>query len=247
MSELWSRPGGPVLSRLNWQMSHGERVTIEGLLAQVRPKLAVEIGTAQGGTLDRIAHYSEEVHTFDLTHQVDHADFPNVTFHQGDNHVLLPEVLMGFEREGRNVDFAIVDGDHTAPGVRKDVGQLLGSGAVRNTFILLHDTMNEEVLEGLNSIDYNAYPNIVFFDLAFTQSFQGKLPLLQEAWCGLGLIVVDTDGVTGITPRHRVRDRGPLARARHSTWLGLAPVRALKRRIHHRGGHIARRLRAART
>jgi hypothetical protein len=227
-------------------MSHGERVTIEGLLAQIRPRLSIEIGTAKGGSLDRIAHYSEEVHTFDLTEQVDHADFPNVTFHLGDNHILLPRVLMGFEREGRNVDFVLVDGDHTASGVRQDVEQLLGSGAVRNTFILLHDTMNEEILEGLNAIDYSAYPEIVFFDLAFTQSFHTKPQMLREAWCGLGLIVVDTDGVTGVVPRHRDRDRSARARARYCAWLALAPVRTLRRNIRHRGGRVVRKLREAR-
>ena len=234
-TDLCPRAEGPVLSRANWQMSHGERMTFEGLLAQTRPKLAVEIGTAEGGSLDRLAHYSEEVHSFDLTQQVDHGEFPNVTFHLGDNHILLPELLMEFEREGRNVDFVLVDGDHSAAGVRTDVEQLLASGAVRNTFILLHDTMNEEVFEGLNAVDYSAYPNIVFFDLAFTQSFHTKPQMLREAWCGLGLIVVDTDGVTGVAPRHRDRRRGPLAIARYCAWHVLRPVRTIHRRARQRG------------
>ena len=39
-------------------MSFGERAALEGVVAQVRPRLAVEIGTAAGGSLARIARYS---------------------------------------------------------------------------------------------------------------------------------------------------------------------------------------------
>lgn len=244
---MWPRAEGPILGRVEWQMALGERVAVEGLLSQIRPRLSLEIGTAQGGTLERIAAYSDEVHTFDLTHEVDHAPFPNVTFHQGDSHVLLPEVLARFEREGRNVDFVLVDGDHTAAGVRTDVEDLLASGAVRNTFILLHDTMNEEVLEGLDAVDYDAHPEIVFVDLAFSQLFQRPLGMLEEVWGGLGLIVVDSDAGTGVVPERRVRDRRRRTLARTGLWHVLAPARAVKRTTRHSGGRILRRLRRSQS
>ena len=60
----------------DWQMAPGERAAIEGLLAQIEPALAIEIGTAQGGSLRRIAHYSAEVHAFDLRSLVDSACVP---------------------------------------------------------------------------------------------------------------------------------------------------------------------------
>src|SRR5690349_5616237 len=89
----------------SWQMAPGERAAIEGLLSQLKPRLAIEIGTAQGGSLARIAAHSDEVHSFDLAHQVDESRFPNVTFHRGDSHVLLPRFLAELEEQGRNVDF----------------------------------------------------------------------------------------------------------------------------------------------
>src|SRR5919204_4811052 len=72
----------------DWQMAPGERAAIEGLLAQIKPALAIEIGTAQGGSLRHIAHYSAETHAFDLRSLVDRSSFPNVTFHIGDSHEL---------------------------------------------------------------------------------------------------------------------------------------------------------------
>src|SRR3954453_22220615 len=80
-----------------WQMSFGERAALEGLLAQVKPALAIEIGTAEGGSLERRAVYSERVHSFDLNFDLmpqDRRDaLHNVPFHPGDSHVLLPELL----------------------------------------------------------------------------------------------------------------------------------------------------------
>lgn len=240
----WSRADGCILGRVNWQMALGERVAIEGLLAQLRPKLAIEIGTAQGGTLERIATYSDEVHTFDLGHEVERAQFPNVTFHEGDNHILLPQLLARFGGEGRNVDFVLVDGDHSGAGVRTDVEDLLASGAVRNTFILLHDTMNEGVLHGLNAVDLDERPEIAFVDLAFVRLSQRSPRPLDEAWGGLGLIVVDCDDATGVLPERRSLPAGPRAMLRRALWHAAAPLRAARREARVRAGRVLRRLSA---
>ena len=55
-----------ILAPSEWQMTFGERAAIEGMLAQLRPRVAIEIGTAEGGSLERIAYYSERVHSFDI-------------------------------------------------------------------------------------------------------------------------------------------------------------------------------------
>jgi len=47
-------------------MSFGERAALEGILSQLTPDLALELGTAEGGSLERLAHHSAEVHSFDL-------------------------------------------------------------------------------------------------------------------------------------------------------------------------------------
>src|SRR5437763_10952841 len=103
-----------LLRDVDAQISFGERAALEGVLAQARPRLAIEIGTAEGGTVERLAHYSEEVVSLDLDCALARArQLPNVTFHEGDSHVLLPELLRGIADEGRNVDFVFVDGDHS--------------------------------------------------------------------------------------------------------------------------------------
>jgi hypothetical protein len=163
-----------------------------GLLRFLGPGLSIEIGTAEGGSLRCIAERSREVHSFDVVPPPqDIAEMANVTVHTGDSHVLLPEALNRLESAGRGVDFALVDGDHTAAGVRRDVEDLLASGAVSESVILLHDTANEEVREGLEAIDFSAWPKVAAVDLDFIPGYLVRVEAFhQEIWGGLGMIVV---------------------------------------------------------
>lgn len=183
-----------ILQDPDWQMSFGERAALEGLLAQLQPRLAIEIGTAEGGSLARIAQHSEVVHSFDLV--VPHEgvrNLPGVTLHTGDNHELLPQLLTELAEAGENVDFVLVDGDHSTEGVRRDLEDLLESPAIANTIIVMHDTMNEVVRAGLEQVRYGAYPKVAHVDLDFVAGYMFREPSLKhELWGGLGLVVVDS-------------------------------------------------------
>ena len=186
-----------------WQMTYGERSALEGVLADLEPALAIEIGTAEGGSLRRISARSAEVHSFDLvTPDPEIQSLENVVLHTGDSHVLLAEFLGELESAGRNVDFALVDGDHTAEGVKTDMEALLASPAVRRCVILIHDTVNEVVRDGLERVSYDAYPRVAFVDLDFVGghlSNQGDYE--NQLWGGLGLVIVDDTGTQHEGPR----------------------------------------------
>jgi len=177
-------------------MVPGERAALEGILAAVRPTVSIEIGTHKGGSLERISANSSSVHTFDLDRypEVTPERFPNVTFHIGDSHELLPQVLEQLAASETNVDFALVDGDHSAPGVRRDVEDLLSSRSVGRTVILLHDTLCDRVRAGLELVDYGAFEKVRFVDLDFVPGrVMADGPQANELWCGLGLIVAGWD------------------------------------------------------
>lgn len=181
----------PMLADSPWQMTIGERAGLEGVLAQLRPQLAIEIGTAEGGSLTRVAAYSDEVHSFDLVDpQLPVAQLDHVHLHIGDGHVLLPEFLAQLAAEGRNVDFVLVDGDHSAEGVRRDIVDLLESDAIGETVILLHDTINEVVRAGIDAVDYRSYEKVRLYE---PDAIPGTMSLhpsyLGQMWGGLGLIV----------------------------------------------------------
>jgi hypothetical protein len=212
-----------LFARPEWQMAPGERAAIAGVLAELRPSLSIELGTAQGGSLRTIAAYSEEVHSFDFAPEMD--DPPsNVTLHVGDSHELLPRLLASLATAGRHVDFALVDGDHSAEGVCRDVRDLLDSPAVTDTVIVLHDTANAQVRAGLEAAEPAAHPKVRLIDLAFVE-LQRPAAVLMEEWGGLGLIIV---GPEDGSPALRRNLRRPQSAARRAG----APARAAIRRLH---------------
>jgi hypothetical protein len=183
----------PIFESARWQMSFGERAAIEGLLAQCRPSLSIEIGTAEGGSLDRIAAYSAEVHTIDIV-PLDAAQPQHVHVHVGDSKRVLPRLLQQFVAKGRNVDFVLVDGDHRSEGVKADVLNLLRSSAVGKTIIVLHDTMNESVRTGVEDAKLERHPKVSYLELDFLPGYMARSgPFADELWGGLGLVLVDAD------------------------------------------------------
>jgi hypothetical protein len=183
-----------ILDDTLWQMSPGERAAIKGILAELAPALAIEIGTGQGGSLRRIAAASQAVHAFDDSRPSGElvAALPNVTFHTGDSHELLPRLLAALTERRANVDFALVDGDHSALGVKRDVEDLLASPAVGRTLIVLHDTANPQVREGLEAVEYRAYSKLTWVDLDWIPGFIFREGSARgQAWGGLGVIVAD--------------------------------------------------------
>ncbi len=196
-----------------WQMSLGERAAVEGVLAQLRPVLAVEIGTAQGACLRRIAAHAQEAHSFDL--EPPSVPLPgNVTLHTGDSHELLPAFLADLARDGRRVDFVMVDGDHSAEGVRRDLEDLLDSDAVVRAVILFHDVANERVRQGIEAVRFDEWPKVAYVDLDWISGQLFAEPALRnELWGGLGLVVIDEPARTsanGSVYETRYHPSGPL-------------------------------------
>lgn len=173
-----------------WQMSLGERAAVEGVLGALRPRLAIEIGTAEGAALQRIAAHAEEVHAFDLIPSVAVRRRP-----RGPAHGELPQapsrVPARARRRGRSADFALVDGDHSAEGVRRDLEDLLDSPGFARGAILIHDIANEEVRRGVDAVRFEGYPKVTHVELDWVpgQMF-AQAELRHELW--FGLVLVDT-------------------------------------------------------
>jgi hypothetical protein len=195
--------GAPLLELLSvphaeWLMSLDERAVLEGVLVSTKPSIAIEIGAASGGSLRRISTHSGLVHSFDLVRhpELTSERFPNVTFHTGDSHELLPAVLSDLASARTTIDFVLVDGDHSARGVRRDLEDLLASPCTGSTVILVHDALNERVRAGLEEVGWERFDNIRFVDLDFLMGRMfrgGSYP--EELWGGFGLVI--TGGGSG--------------------------------------------------
>jgi hypothetical protein len=211
-----------------WQMAWGERAAVAGLLGRLAPALAIEIGSMEGACLREIAAHSTEVHSFDLSPP----SLPqpaNVTLHTGDSHQLLPEVLAGFAARGANVDFVLVDGDHSPEGVRRDLEDLLDSPAVAASVILIHDTANERVRAGVDAVRFSAWPKVTYVDLDWVPGRMFAEPALRdELWFGLGLVLIDAGADALARPEvfeGRYRPAAPLLGLAKTLWLAREAAR----------------------
>jgi hypothetical protein len=198
------------------------------VLSQLKPALAIEIGSMEGACLRHVAAHAGEAHSFDL--QAPSLPMPgNVRLHTGDSHELLPAFLQQLAGEGRNVEFVMVDGDHSPEGVRQDLEDLLNSKAVGRAVILIHDTANERVREGLDAVAFSSWPKVRHVELDWVPGRMFAEPELRdELWYGLGLVLVDaTQPVDPERPvyEQRYHAAAPLLAQAHDQALELAQAR----------------------
>lgn len=223
------------------EMAYAEQAALEGVLSILRPQLSLELGTFRGGSLARIAAHSAEVHTFDLASHVAEP-LKDVTYHVGDSRVTLPPVLSALSRDGRNVDFALVDGDHSRAGVEADMTNLLTSDAVAATVIILHDCANEGVRDGARGAILRA-PHLAYADLSFVAPAVAPSSLLSESWGGLGIVVVDRRGDFWPLERQILPNvHWRTSSGRSSAWRALSPMRSVHRELLYHARPLYRRV-----
>ena len=109
-------------------MSPSEQVALIFLLEYLRPKVAIEIGTRYGGSLQVISHFSDSVYALDIDPKVPirlKGKFTNVEYVIGPSTQTLPPLLEKLQRDHADLAFVLVDGDHSSEGIRKDIDNIL--------------------------------------------------------------------------------------------------------------------------
>ena len=225
---------------LEWEMSHAERFTLVGLLARLRPQVAIEIGTHFGGSLQVVNAFCGQVHSIDFDPAV-RAQllpmFPQVHFHCGPSAGLIPAVLREIEAGGAELGFVLVDGDHSAKGVRADLNALLQYRPRRGTVhILMHDSFNPDCRTGIRQAAWSACPHVHFLDLdfvpgAFIETAQGSA-FARSMWGGFALAILRPEPRVGpleIRQKQEAMHRVVFARSAHRLWHKVR--RAIRRRF----------------
>jgi cephalosporin hydroxylase len=138
-----------------WQVRE-EFTSLARLVEALRPRTVLEIGTADGGTLfahARLAHDEGLVISIDLPQGPFGGGYPGwrkplyrsfagpgqrLELLRADSHA--PETAAALDRllDGRSVDYAFIDGDHTYEGVRQDF-ELCLRFAAPDAVIAFHD------------------------------------------------------------------------------------------------------------
>ena len=213
-------------------MSVSERFALTGMLARLRPKAALEIGTHFGGSLQALAAHCDEVHSIDIDPTVRSElapKFPNVHFHTGPSQTLVPQVIADIAQRGRCLEFVLVDGDHTASGVRADVEAILHHTPLTTLHIVMHDSFNPDCRRGLKAVDWQSHPHVHSVELDFVVGNFHERPqggaFARSMWGGFAHAVVKSEARTGslsvtasAEPLQRIVYRASAHRIWHKVW-----------------------------
>jgi glycosyltransferase involved in cell wall biosynthesis len=174
----------------DWQMTDSERLALTGLLVRHRPRLAIEIGTYKGGSLSLISQFAQSVISIDIDPDIPKkfGQFKNVRFLTGYSQELLPTLLAELRSAGKAVDLILIDGDHSAAGVKRDIEIVLGSPPLAPQFILMHDGFNPECRRGMLEADWASSPHVRWVDTDFIPGrvIEHGGAGSGEMWGGLG-------------------------------------------------------------
>jgi hypothetical protein len=182
---------------LPWQMTRCEKFVLASLLEQSNAKVAVEVGTFKGGSLQIISAKTETVYSLDINPKTQESlreKFANVEFLSGDSKVLLPQLLEKLQSELAPLGFVLIDGDHSAEGVRSDINAVLSFIPNQPVYIVLHDSFNPECRKGMLAADWGKCPYVHFMEIDFVSGmfFSKGLECVQPGsmWGGLAVAIM---------------------------------------------------------
>jgi hypothetical protein len=181
---------------LDWQMSRAEKYCLMGLMKELAPDVAIEIGTFKGGSLQVISAYSENVYSIDISDSPGKflsPKFPNVEFVVGNSVNCLERIFRKIEQEGRRLDFILVDGDHTRKGVYSDLKTIFKYPHRHPITILMHDSFNPECRKGIRTFLESNPRYVAYAELDYITGSYWHNGTFREMWGGLALIRFDPE------------------------------------------------------
>jgi hypothetical protein len=189
---------------LHWQMTRCERFALVGLLQRLRPELSLEIGTYRGGSLQALSYYSQKVISIDIDPGVADrlkARFSNVEFRSGDSRSLLPQTIAEINRGTDRVGFVLVDGDHSAEGVRRDIESVLRLVPQKRLVVILHDSFNPECRAGMRLANWSQSPYVHEVELDFIPGVYHQVAYdtaeARSMWGGFACAILEPQQRTG--------------------------------------------------
>lgn len=178
-----------------WQMTAAERSALLHVLRVARPAHAIEIGTAQGGSLSAIAKFSGQVYTLDKEASCAETlapQFANVRFLTGSSAETLPPLVEELNAARAALGFVLVDGSHERAKVRADIENLLKfQPTAGDLYVLMHDSFNPNCRAGIAEAGWAASPHVHRVELDFvTGVFHEREGIAGEMWGGFALALL---------------------------------------------------------
>ncbi len=113
----------------------------------------------------------------------------NVTYLSGDSRQILPALFEELNSAGICVNFVLIDADHSAEGVRRDISLVLQYVPREPMFLLMHDSFNPRCRQGMLEAPWQEARYCHFVDLDFVPGrvVEHSGPSHGELWGGLAM------------------------------------------------------------
>jgi hypothetical protein len=210
----------------HWQMFDGERLALTGVLARHKPHISIEIGTFHGGSLSLISQCSDIVFAIDIDPQsvVRAGHLPNVTFLTGKSSDILPLLFRELTDAGLSVDFILLDGDHSAEGIKRDISLILEYIPTKPLFVVMHDSFNPGCRQGMLDSPWHESPYCHWVELDFVpgRMVDNDEPAKGELWGGLAIAYLQPAPRNGYLRIDRTAESLFRIAAEHSTRMSVA-------------------------
>lgn len=178
---------------LEWHMSRNERYAFIKLLEKVKPKVAIEIGCFKGGSLEVLSKYSKKVYSIDIDPKVKEnldGKFDNVEINIGNSSTQVPKVLEKIDANDEELEFVLIDGEHTYSAVKQDINNFLKYKPKTTIFVVFHDSFNPKCRKGILEADYNSCPYVHYVEVDFISGIFSPGKLFRQMWGGLALVIL---------------------------------------------------------
>tara|TARA_B100001093_G_scaffold13516_1_gene12487 strand:- start:4199 stop:4981 length:783 start_codon:yes stop_codon:yes gene_type:complete len=180
---------------LQWQMSRAEKYCLIEILSKIKPDVSLEIGTYMGGSLQVLSKFSKNVYTIDISKEPERylkKKFNNVEFIIGKSYKSIASTINKILKNGRKLEFILIDGDHSKEAVRLDLIEILKFDFKNPLTIIMHDSFNPNCRRGIKSVDFKKFGNVSYVELDYiTGSFSPNLNY-KEMWGGFCLIQLNS-------------------------------------------------------
>lgn len=180
----------------NWQMMPWERIALTGILSRVRPKGAIEIGVYYGGSLSLAAPYCGKIIGIDIDPAVNDRFLKpdNVDIWIAPSTESVPRAFARFDELGIPVNYVLIDADHSAAGVQRDIELVLEYTPKEPMFVFMHDSGNPDTRRGILSADWARNRHLHAVDLDFVPGQIIEHSVVEnhgEIWGGLAMAYLD--------------------------------------------------------